>query len=95
MKLPETATLEQAAGLLVQIDAALAASPGATGLLIDASALKDFDTSAVALLLEAQRRGKRAGVGVQLVGLPPKLLELASLYGVDELLSVAPAATPA
>ena len=90
MKLPETATLEQARVLLEQVDAALAAAGGAP-VVIDASALRDFDTSAVALLLEARRRGMRANVAVQLEGMPPKLVELARLYGVDELLSLPPA----
>ncbi len=90
MKLPEIATLEQAPGLLGQVDAALAAAGGAS-VVIDASALRDFDTSAVALLLEARRRGKRANVEVRIDGVPPKLVELARLYGVDELLSLPPA----
>jgi phospholipid transport system transporter-binding protein len=90
MKLPEIATLEQAPGLLGQVDAALAAAGGAP-VVIDASALRDFDTSAVALLLEARRRGKRANVEVRIDGVPPKLVELARLYGVDELLSLPPA----
>ena len=90
MKLPEIATLEQAPGLLGQVDAAQAAAGGAP-VVIDASALRDFDTSAVALLLEARRRGKRANVEVRIDGVPPKLVELARLYGVDELLSLPPA----
>ena len=90
MKLPEVATLEQAPGLLGQVDAALASAVGAA-LQIDVSALREFDTSAVALLLEARRRGKRANVEVRFDGVPPKLVELARLYGVDELLSLPPA----
>jgi phospholipid transport system transporter-binding protein len=90
MKLPETATIEQVHALLGELDAALAAAKGSS-LVIDASALKDFDTSAVAVLLEARRRAKRAGVAVDIQGMPPKLLELAQLYGVDELLSLTPA----
>ena len=88
MKLPEIATLEQAPGLLGQVDAALASAAGAA-LQIDASALREFDTSAVALLLEARRRGKRANVEVRFDGVPPKLVELARLYGVEELLPLA------
>lgn len=90
MKLPEIATLEQAPGLLGQVDAALASAAG-SALQIDVSALREFDTSAVALLLEARRRGKRANVEVRFDGVPPKLVELARLYGVDELLSLPPA----
>jgi phospholipid transport system transporter-binding protein len=86
MKLPETATLGQADELLRQLQAELAAEGGV--LYIDASALKTFDTSTVALLLQARRLGQAAGRTVQLGGLPTKLAELARLYGVEALLPV-------
>ena len=91
MKLPENATLEQAAGLAAQLPAALAAeSSGAFS--IDATALKAYDTSTVALLLQAHRLAKGAGRGFEVVGAPLQLAELARLYGVEELLSLSPAA---
>ena len=85
LKLPPVASLEQAPALLREVDAALAAA-GAQALQIDASALAEFDTSAVALLLHAQREAHTRGTTLRVVGAPPKLLELARLYGVDELL---------
>ena len=85
LKLPAVTALEQASSLLRDVDAALA-SAGSTGLQIDASALTEFDTSAIALLLHAQRAGKARGAAVSVTGAPPKLRELARLYGVEELL---------
>jgi phospholipid transport system transporter-binding protein len=85
--LPDTATLATADALLGTLQTALADSDGA--LQIDATALTNFDTSAVAFLLQAQRLGQAAGRPVTVRGAPAKLLELAQLYGVDGLLSVA------
>jgi len=87
MQLPATATLAEACSLL----GALNANPD----VIDASALKDFDTSAVALLLEARRRAQARGVKLVVRGAPPKLVELARLYDVDELLVLEPPQTSA
>ena len=89
LQLPPVTSLEQAPAVLQQIDAALASAGGsaeAGGLQIDASALTEFDTSAIALLLHAQRAAKASGTLVQVLGAPPKLRELAQLYGVEELL---------
>jgi len=83
MKLPVTLTLDQAA-------AALAALPAdGSAHAIDASALREFDTSALALLLQAKRLAQAAGQGFEVTGAPPKLQQLAQLYGVDELLGLA------
>jgi phospholipid transport system transporter-binding protein len=65
-----------------------------TGVLrIDASALQAYDSSTIALLLQARRlaQAARAGRGFEVVGAPAKLAELARLYGVEELLSLSPA----
>jgi len=83
MKLPATLTLDQAAAL----GAALPAD-GSAGA-IDASALREFDTSALALLLQAKRLAQAAGRGFEVNGAPPKLQQLAQLYGVHELLGLA------
>jgi ABC-type transporter Mla MlaB component len=42
----------------------------------------------VALLLEARRRCALRGATLVVRGAPPKLRELAKLYGVDELVSL-------
>ena len=96
--LPANATLADADTLLAGLTAALAAVPAGGGTLhIDASPLLRFDTSLVALLLHARRAAQAAGGTVELVGAPPRLADLAQLYGVESLLppaAVAPAAEP-
>ncbi len=86
MQLPATATLEQAATLAATLPAAVASGSGV--LRVDASALTAFDSSTIALLLQAQRAAQAAGRGFEVSGAPPKLVELARLYGVDGLLAL-------
>jgi phospholipid transport system transporter-binding protein len=90
MKLPANATLDEAAGLAAQLPTALAAE-GSGAFTIDASALQSYDTSTVALLLQAHRLAKGAGRAFEVVGAPAQLAELARLYGVEELLSLSAA----
>ena len=90
MKLPATATLNEAAALAATLPEAVAAGSGV--LQMDASALTAFDSATLALLLQAQRLAQAAGRDFVVVGLPPKLVELASLYGVDGLLALSPRA---
>lgn len=85
MQLPAKATLEQAAALAAELPQALAGSSGV--FQVDASAVREVDSSTIALLLQAQRLAQAAGRGFEVTGLPPKLLALASLYGVDSLLA--------
>lgn len=61
---------------------------GAQGseVAIEAQALRNFDTSALAVLLECRREARRLNKSFRLLGAPPKLLALADLYGVRELL---------
>lgn len=86
MILPATATLDETAALARALPAEIAAGSGL--LTVDASALTTFDSSAIALLLQARRLAQAAGRGFAVHGAPPKLAELATLYGVVELLSL-------
>lgn len=86
MKLPATATLDETADLAARLAAEVSAGSGT--LTVDASALTAFDSSAIALLLQARRLARAAGRGFAVRGAPPKLAELATLYGVVELLSL-------
>ncbi len=52
----------------------------------DASALVRFDSSALAVLLDCRREALAAGKTFAVARLPEKLRELATLYGVAELL---------
>lgn len=84
--LPAKASLEQAEALLSSFDAAIAAVEPGSALAIDASSLAEFDTSAIALLLHAQRAAAPRRIELRLAGEPGKLRELARLYGVEALL---------
>jgi phospholipid transport system transporter-binding protein len=53
---------------------------------IDLSGVPEVDSAAVALALEWQRRAGRHGVALRLQNLPEAMQNLASLYGVSELL---------
>ncbi len=86
MKLPDNATLEHAATLAATLPAAVS---GGSGVLhIDASALKTYDSSTIALLMQARRLAQAAGRGFAVDHVPTQLAQLARLYGVEELLSL-------
>jgi phospholipid transport system transporter-binding protein len=53
----------------------------------DLSSVKRCDSSAVALLLAWQRAAHARGLRLQLEGIPADLCSLATLYGVDSLIS--------
>ena len=53
-------------------------------LLIDASALQTFDSSAIAVLLACRRQALAQGQNLQFTGWPERLRELARLYGVHD-----------
>jgi phospholipid transport system transporter-binding protein len=86
MQLPSSATLADAPALLAQLQKSLA--EGSVGVRVDASALQSFDTSTIALLMHAHRLARAAGRSFEVVGAPPKLGELARLYGVEDLISL-------
>lgn len=87
--LPAELTHDQAAaccrmlaqGLRAQADAAVVA---------DAGGLSRFDSSALAVLLECRREALALGKTLSVSRMPPRLRELATLYGVSELLPAAP-----
>jgi phospholipid transport system transporter-binding protein len=55
-------------------------------VIIDASALEKFDSSALAVLLQCRRDAATSGKNFVVTGLPHQLSELADLYGISELL---------
>ena len=63
-------------------------------VVADVSALARFDSSALAVLLECRRESLVRGKRFSVVAWPPRLRELAALYGVGELLTPVPAAPP-
>jgi phospholipid transport system transporter-binding protein len=86
MQLPASATLDNAAALAATLPAAVAQGSGA--FRVDASALTAYDSSTIALLLQARRLAQAAGRGFEVAGAPANLVALAKLYGVDGLLSL-------
>jgi phospholipid transport system transporter-binding protein len=86
LKLPQTLLHNQADACLSKWVSQLpAALPQAVAL--DASALTEFDSSALAVLLGLRRVLTQKGSSLQVKGMTPRLRELASLYGVLELLA--------
>ncbi len=97
--LPDTLTLAQANEAVQSIEQALGQGSVEKGaLVIDAHALRDFDSAAIAVLLEARRLARAEGRALSVQGAPAVMVELSGLYGVDGLLgfaAAAPAGAPA
>lgn len=55
-------------------------------VVLDASALTQFDSAALAVLLELRRETLALGKSFAMQGIPPGLGNLATLYGIEELL---------
>ena len=89
--LPASLTHAQAARVGQQIEAAMSSANSAC--VVDASALNQFDSSALAVLIGACRTASQRSLRLHIVGLPPRALQLAKLYGVSAILSDPP--TPA
>ncbi len=83
--LPSVLTHPEAAGCARMLAQALRAG-GNTPARADASALERFDSSALAVLLDARREALALGMTFGVTGMPPRLRALAALYGVDALL---------
>jgi phospholipid transport system transporter-binding protein len=88
LKLPATLLHDQADACLAQWRAQLPAVLPAV-VALDASALSDFDSSVLAALLGLRRLLRVQGGTLQVQSMPPRLRELAALYGVLELLEPA------
>jgi len=54
-------------------------------VVADAGALTNFDSSALAVLLECRREAMAAGKTFAVARMPQRLRELATLYGVADL----------
>ena len=87
--LPRKLTHDEASACTHMLKQGLAGQTGSV-TVVDASALDQFDSSALAVLLECRRDASAAGRSFAVKGLPARLRELASLYGVAGLLPAAP-----
>ena len=91
LQLPKELTYRQARECLLRLRP-LVASHAAQQVQVDASAVKVFDSSALAVLLACRRAALEAGKQLVVEGLPKGLKSMAVLYGVDGLLLPASAA---
>ena len=85
LKLPHTLMHDQADACLAQWVALLPKDPKQL-VQVDASALLEFDSSALAVLLGLRRVVLAQGGTLQITGMTPRLSQLASLYGVLNLI---------
>ena len=83
--LPQTITAREAGDTQRLLSHSLKNEPG-PDIVVDASNLRQFDSAALAVLLECQRLALACGKGFSTRGVPPKLAALAKLYGIDVLL---------
>lgn len=84
--LPAEITLAEAGKTLMELKHALAQQSGPV-VVLDASLLRVFDSSAVAVLLELRRLLRADGKTLQVSHWPSRLEDLIGLYGVSELLA--------
>ncbi len=90
LALPSRVTLAEASAAAREASAKVAAAGAAAStapIVIDASGVQAFDSSAFAVMLDVARRSGGRAVTVQ--GAPASMVALAKLYGVDELLRFA------
>lgn len=83
--LPSELTHRQASACLRMLVQGLPSQTG-PAVQVDAASLKNFDSSALAVLLEFRRASVALGKQFEIRGLSPRLVDLARLYGVDALL---------
>ena len=87
LTLPATLTQSQAQATLASL---LAAVPQeGPQVVVDASALTEFDSAALAVLLALRRQCVAAGKTLVCDRLTPRLSELAALYGITEIITPA------
>lgn len=87
LPLPEQITQRNATALLQDLLAQFArAAPAAASLHVDAGALAQFDSSALALLLALRRQAHSQQRVFSVQHLPQGLRALAQVYGIDSLL---------
>jgi phospholipid transport system transporter-binding protein len=81
LRLPAVLMHADASACRVQLAQAIASTQDRV-VLLDASGLERFDSSALAVLLACRREAHRLGRQLQIQGLSDRLRQLAGLYGV-------------
>jgi phospholipid transport system transporter-binding protein len=87
LALPPSVLLGDAKDLLKRLTRVVSENPSAP-LIVDASSLHDFDSSVLAVLLECRRLAQSSRREFVLRNAPPRLNQLAGLYGVAVLLGI-------
>ena len=85
--LPADLTRSQASACLQMLVQGLKAVTDAAVVVVDASALERFDSSALAVLLELRRESQAQGKSLRIRALPQRLRDLGTVYGIAELLA--------
>jgi phospholipid transport system transporter-binding protein len=86
LRLPAVLTHAQANQCVRALLAALRLGQSGPDVVVNASALRHFDSSALAVLLECRRFCVALDLSFTVAGLPPRLRQLAGLYGVAALM---------
>lgn len=95
LPLPERLTHREAAATLARLEAELTGQPQDQPVVIDATPMRQYDTSALAVLLGLLRCADRQGRHCTLHDVPQRLQQLAKVYGVLDLLDLDGAAAKA
>lgn len=86
--LPERLTHREAAAVLTRLQGELSAQPAGAAVVFDATPMQQYDTSALVVLIDLQRRARAEGRRCVLHAVPARLQQLAKVYGVLELLDI-------
>lgn len=89
LQLPKELTYRQGRDCLLPLRPLVTGHADAQ-VVLDASAVKVFDSAALAVLLGCRRAAQEVGKQLIVQGLPKGLQSMAALYGVDGLLMPAP-----
>jgi phospholipid transport system transporter-binding protein len=87
LKLPAVLTHNQAGVCARSLKVTLhSAAADNEPVIADASEMTQFDSSALAVLLDCRREALALGLSFFVQGLPPRLRQLAGLYGIAALI---------
>jgi phospholipid transport system transporter-binding protein len=86
--LPAEITNQQARAAAATLQQGMQTLDGSE-VVLDASAMVKFDSSALAVLLQCRREALQAGKRFEVRGTPSRLRDLATLYGIEGLLQLA------
>ena len=84
--LPQRLTEREARQTLQDLRARLASLPAGEPAQIEAAGLQEFDSTALAVLLELRRSALAGGRPFSVLNAPTRLRELARLYGLADWL---------